>query len=926
MTRIAPSIRHLLDRAPDERRLGPFQLVEQLGRGGFAPVWLAREVYGATALRTAAVKLFSLRTSASDAEEIAVDRDRIVEEARALCQVEHPNVVRFYSLPLDEDLGVVGLAMEHIAGTALDRRLTAHGSLSIAETIGVGTAVASALSAVHHAGLVHRDVKPGNVVETAGVYKLIDFGIAAAEAKRPQRPRGSYALRLNDLSTDAVGEKMSSAEGELFTPQGDADGATVRVDMLSGTIGYIDPTCVSLGMPATAASDLYALGALLFECLIGKVPAAACAPPGKGLKGDVLDGRAIAPSVRDLRAETPSDLAQLVDALLNPDQGLRTASAEWVATRLEQIRTELAGTRRALPPESVGPFRGLGQYKEGDRDVYFGRSSEIAAALETLRSRGLVALVGPSGSGKSSLARAGILPAVAEGALGWPKRWDTAVAEPGQDPNAALGAALSDYVPNAASMNPDAIAVALAKRAQTTGWGLVLLIDQLEELVTVADPAGKSWAAALIARMADQAVPGVRLIVTARRDMLDPLLGIGDLGRVLLRRSVLIEPINEIVWADVLDQALAAYGYGLEDEGLKAELGRDLQSSSAAMPLIQFALTELWGKRDTARKKVTRAGLRAIGGIAGALERHADSTLRDLANRNGGSAAKAARRVLLALTTPQGTRATRPRAELLDTAGAGGQEAIRVLEEARLITPGPYGMTLAHEALLTQWSTLRGWVAEARETRTLAAELESDAARWRASPTVAPLWRGHRLRAGEALRRRGEQAVSDDAEAFLKAGRWAERRARLLASGFALGVVFALLIVGILYVAGQRRERAAAEASQREAERQAKVAEVSRREAERRTREAEVSRGRAEESRKEAEEQQRKVEAQQAEIASLLETLDKERDKSARLVLERRIRQRLQEGATSARQPRSTYHPKGLGSRDSLPSDPLDPP
>src|SRR6185503_15013517 len=118
-----------------------------------------------------------------------------------------------------------------------------------------------------------------------------------------------------------------------------------------------------------------------------------------------------------------------------------------VAIRLEQIKIELAGQRRALPPESVGPFRGLGRFEQGDRDVYFGRASEVAAALEMLRSRGVVALVGPSGSGKSSLARAGVLPAVADGALGgWPKRWDTAVVEPGKDPHAAIAAALAPFV------------------------------------------------------------------------------------------------------------------------------------------------------------------------------------------------------------------------------------------------------------------------------------------------------------------------------------------------------------------------------------------------------------------------------------------------------------------------------------------------
>ncbi len=100
MARLAVSIKSLLERPDADRRLGPFQLVSALGRGGFAPVWLAKEIYGATELRTAAVKLFSLDPHAgedgprSSGPTSAAARDRIVEEARALCQVEHPNVVR----------------------------------------------------------------------------------------------------------------------------------------------------------------------------------------------------------------------------------------------------------------------------------------------------------------------------------------------------------------------------------------------------------------------------------------------------------------------------------------------------------------------------------------------------------------------------------------------------------------------------------------------------------------------------------------------------------------------------------------------------------------------------------------------------------------------------------------------------------------
>jgi eukaryotic-like serine/threonine-protein kinase len=854
MARVAPAIKRLLAQPDAERRIGPFLLLSQLGRGGFAPVWLAKEVYGEAELRTAAVKLFSLEGAGGTVAPTSLGPpsqppaplspsaeglQRIFAEARALCRVEHPHVVRFYALPIDETSGVLGLAMEHVAGTPLHERIAERGRLAVPETLAVGTAIAWALAAVHGASLVHRDVKPGNVIESAGVYKLIDFGIAAAEAPDSREgmppPEATMAeprpVHLPDLPLDAVGSKLSSL-GELCSASA-ADGSRITVPLAipCGTIGYIDPASIAHGAMASPASDLYALGAMLFECLTGHVPAAALpcgassdkAPQGaRGLRGEVLDGRVRPPPLLDLEPLVPPSLARLIDALLAPERGARPASAERVARSLEQIRDELSGLGRALPPESIGPFRGLARFKEGDRGVYFGRGSEIAAALETLRSRGVVTLVGPSGSGKSSLARAGVLPAIAEGALGgWPSRWDTASLSPGADPRAAALEALAGFLPAAGEADartPEGLVLALAERAQTTGRGLVVLVDQLEELATLAEPEGQAWMVDLLARLGEQAIPGVRVVAAARRDLLDPLLGLGPLGKALMRGSVLIEPISGVTWGDVLDQALAAYGYSFEDRALRDELLAELESTASAMPLVQFALTELWHKRDPVAKKVTRKGLREIGGLAGALGRHADATLAELTRDHAG-AEDAARAVLLALTTPQGTRATRSLPELLRVAGPGGAEAVAAFERARLIisggsrgsreSPGPSEVTLAHEALLTQWHRLRTWVAEAREDRLLAEELERDAARWRADPEVVPRWQKHRLAFGEELNRRRSVHLSEDAIAFLKTSRRATRRLQWMGAAAAAAVFLSLAAGAGAYIRAIAAQEAA---------------------------------------------------------------------------------------------------------------------
>ncbi|HEY4117717.1 MAG TPA: protein kinase, partial [Byssovorax sp.] len=631
------NIRALLDQPEPERRIGPFRLVEQLGRGGFAPVWLAKEIYGAAELRAAAVKLFSLH----DGRDAGAKRRQIFEEARALCQVEHPNVVRFFALPIDEARGVVGLAMEHVAGTPLDKRLAGARRLEVAEVLEVAASVASALGAVHRAGLVHRDVKPANVIDARGLYKLIDFGIAAADAPE----------------SDAVPAASTRAAATAGGEPRPADRTTAPLGGRWGTTGYVDPVCVVAANPATPASDLYALGALLYECITGRLPAATRGPAAP-LSVDVLEGHAAPPRVIDVAPDALPALASVVDRLLSPKRDDRPQSAEWIATRVAQLEVELRGGKRRLPDESDGPFRGLGRFEERDRGVYFGRSSEIAAALHVLRERGLAAVVGPSGSGKSSLARAGVAPLVAEGALGWPAAWDVAIASPGADPRASITLALAPFVSLPDASIDDAAAAAsiaadLAARAQTKSRGLLLLVDQLEELATVAADRGAAaagrdrapFATELLGRIAEAPLPGLRALVTVRRDMLDPVLALGPFAREVVRGSVLIEPIGDLAWAEVLEQALGAYGYTFEDDSVKADVLEQLAATTDAMPLVQFALSELWRQRDAGAKRVTRAGLERLGGVAGALDRHAEATLAAL----DAPAAEATRAVMEAL-------------------------------------------------------------------------------------------------------------------------------------------------------------------------------------------------------------------------------------------------------------------------------------
>ncbi len=356
---LSPNLRALVELPDRERKLGAFVLVRQLGRGGFAPVWLAREVYGERELRTAAVKLFALDASPGpdsqgESQQSAAARhhDMVIDEAQSLCKVEHPNIVRFYSLLVDEARGVIGLAMEYVDGEPLDARIEQKGTLSVDEALEVGVAVASALAAVHKKGLVHRDVKPANVVESGGVFKLIDFGIAAADAPivpslaGPKKPK---RVVLDDLPIEIVGTKMSMLAAAYTIRTVMPDSGSTLPFAATGTLGYIDPVCVAEGAAAAPSSDLYGLGALLFECLTGKLPAMASAATGTGLRGDVLDGRASPAPLASVAPHVPERLAKIVDALLAPTRDARPASAADVARALDAIRSPTAAIEPPMP-------------------------------------------------------------------------------------------------------------------------------------------------------------------------------------------------------------------------------------------------------------------------------------------------------------------------------------------------------------------------------------------------------------------------------------------------------------------------------------------------------------------------------------------------------------------------------------------------
>jgi serine/threonine protein kinase/formylglycine-generating enzyme required for sulfatase activity len=785
-----------------------FRLIRVLGRGGMGAVYLAHD----TLLdRHVAIKL--IRSDSGDAAE----RARFLVEARAIARLSHPNVVAIYRAGTAR-AGQPYLAQELIRGQSLAELPR---PVPVPRACELGLGVARGLAAAHRRGILHRDVKPANVmVDDAGTARLLDFGIAKLVAATPVAPvvtpgavpgpgapeptaslppgtadGPAFASTIEatvDLPRAAAGDPtpMPTPPAELAISQSPPQPAASPPDTAAdgrivGTPRYLAPE-LWRGAPATVRTDLYSLGVLLYELIAGAAPFAQV--DRAALEAAVTGG----PGPEPIEARVPSidpDLATLIARCLDRDPARRPETADEVAHALERVLTGAP----TLPEGN--PYPGLAPFDASHRAVFYGRGADVSAVLDRLRSEPLVVIAGDSGVGKSSLCRAGLAPAIAAGALADGRRWRIVLAPVGRRPATALRDALG-LAADVASTTP-ALAAALAPDRAT---GVVAVIDQLEELVTIADPDEARAAAELIAELAG-GVPGIKVVLAVRGDFVTRVAGFAALGPLIPRGLQLVRLLDPEAVREAVVGPARAKGVRFATEAMIRELVDSVTGDAGTLPLLQFALAELWNRREVATGVIPAAATSELGGVSGALARHADGVLAALA----AGERTAARRILLALVTRDGTRATRERPELVggDPASAAALEA---LIRGRLVVARDNAgdepvYTLAHESLLTAWGTLHGWLDDAAGQRRLRARVSAAADEWhRLGRRADQLWT--RAQLGEAA---GLDDLADLDRAFLAAsGRAARRRLALRA-----GAIAAIpAIVATTWWAIDARERA----------------------------------------------------------------------------------------------------------------------
>ena len=460
------------------------------------------------------------------------------------------------------------------------------------------------------------------------------------------------------------------------------------------------------------------------------------------------------------------------------------------------------------------PYRGLEAFREDDTDLFFGREQDTARLIGSLRSTRFVAVLGPSGSGKSSLVQAGLLPAVGAGAIPGSEAWRVIALIPGKHPLASLAAQLAQLpgagAPSAADLAADPrsldLAVERALEGRPAAERALVVVDQLEEAFMLCSDEGAR--AAFLSSLAYAAtIPGGRAVVVLvmRADFYHRLAEHHELRSLVAAQQYLVGPMDARGLRRAIEEPARRAGLALEP-GLTRRILTDVSDRPGTLPLLEHLLLELWQRRRG--RILTLEAYAASGGVEGAVARRANEIYGGMSPERQAIA----RRVLLRLTQPgEGTEDTRRRAERRELATGPNEEAeveavVAALAQARLVTTsrdevsGETVVEVTHEALLRGWPELRGWIDDDRERLRQQRRLSEAGVEWDAGGRDdGLLYRGARL---AFWQERERSDLNERERAFLAASHSREervhraRRRRMRMAVGALGGV-ATLVAGL---------------------------------------------------------------------------------------------------------------------------------
>lgn len=446
------------------------------------------------------------------------------------------------------------------------------------------------------------------------------------------------------------------------------------------------------------------------------------------------------------------------EALYNSRQEpLRMGWGRWIT--LVQYDPQPEESPSAPPTfNSTNPYVGLKAFEPDQADYFYGRERAVRALLDRLNQNRFLAVIGPSGCGKSSLVKAGLLPELKADRIHGSQNWVVVSFTPGRDPLTVLSDALSQQTPDQC---------------------VVLFIDQFEELFTLCD--NEEIQRQFIKRLNEETVSQDRLtrvILTMRGDFLDRCAEFQESADLINTQSpttYVVTPLTGRELVEAIVQPALMHGTTFE-EGLIDKILEDVADQQGALPLLQYALFELWkgciGNGKPSRL-LTIAGYAEIGGVKGALQRRADKLYQESFTERERALFWQLMEELVEVSEEKATRRRANPHQLPDSL----LQIARKLADQRLLMIDDSTIEVTHEALLSEWSLLKSWIDENRDTIRLRRRLEAECQEWiDHSRSDGYLLSGGKLSAIEEWTKGKQPTLPEQEAEFLK--RSLERRDR----------------------------------------------------------------------------------------------------------------------------------------------------
>lgn len=513
--------------------------------------------------------------------------------------------------------------------------------------------------------------------------------------------------------------------------------------------------------------------------------------------GEILASQEVVHLARRIEGVTQVDRGSVrLKGLAGPVRVTRLTRDGWDPEHDVEFQRALGSRADPSAAANVCPYRGLAAFQPEDADRFFGRERLVAELVARLDRERVLFVIGPSGSGKSSVVRAGLIPAVRAGSISGSDHWPVALFSPRADPTAELahqlrqladGVSGPDVERDQASslVGPDE-ARRLADLICGDSGGMLMVIDQFEELFTLSQRRAQERFLETLAAVVDPTASRVRAVMAMRADFYGICATFPWLANRITANQVLVGPMSLADLKHVIEQPALRAGLRLED-GLADAVLQDAGSELAALPLVSHAMAETWRRRDG--DTLTLAGYREAGGVAGSISQTADSLYESVFDD---AEKQACRRLMLRLVTPgEGTSDSRRRLQTSDLKRDPNPEVsawvVDQMVDARLLTIDRDSLEIAHEALFRSWPRLRNWVEEARDDLRTRQRIDRAAAEWLAQDRDPDLlYRGTLLQStlewaslhGDTLGSAEAEFLAESKEALVQATARSEQAAR----------------------------------------------------------------------------------------------------------------------------------------------------